>query len=1029
MRLVRMTFENPYLVLVGALAIVVLGVTVLMRIPVDVLPVFQAPAVQVLTLYPGMPTEVMERDITNRLERWTSQAVGISRQESRTLTGVSVVRDYFRSDIDPNAALSQVSSLAMSDLYYLPPGTIPPMVMPFDPTASQPLCLLAVSSETLDETSLYDVAYFEMRNLLSGTPGVIAPAVYGGRLRRILIYVERAKLEALGMSPMDVVNAVRSYNVLIPTGDANLGRLNYQVTSNAMVPEISALNDIPLRYQDGRAVLVRDVGQARDSYAIQTNAVRIGGKRAVYIPIYRQPGANTIQVVEGIRSALPGIQQRVTNGAQLKLEVLIDQSVYARESISGLVFEGALGAALAALVVLLFLGSVRAMLVITITLPLSLLCSVLGLYAAGQSLNVMTLGGLALAVGILMDNGIVVLENTARHLRMGKSPAEAAQDAAMEVADPVLVASLTLAVVFAPVTLLTGIGKFLFTPLALAVILAIAASYVMSMTVVPACATFLEHKPAPPLAERLFHPLQQLYEAALSRSLRARPLVLLLISLLFLASMALIPLLGTELFPQIDSGQLMVQLRAASGTRMQLTEELAQQAEAVVREVVGEPNLQMVVANVGILYDWPAAYTPNSGPHDAFLLAQLTRSRQITAQEAARRLRAELPRRLPGVEISVSTGGLVSSALNFGLPSPINVQVEGPSLATSRQIAEALTERIRLVPGAVDVRIQQRLDYPQIDVQVDRLRAASVGLTQEAVVQNIITALNSSTTFLPSFWIDERNGNHYFIGATYREEDIRSLETLQDIPITDTRSRGAIPLRSLATLGQKQAAVESNHVNIRRVIDVFANVDRTDVGRVAARVEKLLERARPGLPEGYSVYLRGEVSSMKESFANLSFGLALALVLLYLVMVVQFRSFADPLVVLLSAPVGWIGVALILLATGTTLNVQSFMGIIMMMGLAVAYSILMVDFANNLVAQGRDRISAVHEACSIRLRPILMTSLAALLGFLPVALDSSQPNSAMARAVIGGLLTSTFLKLFLVPILYTYLHKIPGRKS
>ncbi|MEW6279690.1 MAG: efflux RND transporter permease subunit, partial [Candidatus Eremiobacterota bacterium] len=759
----RAALRNPYLVVVCALAIVVLGGTVLARIPVDVLPVFRSPAVQVLTLYPGMPTEVMERDITNRIERWTSQAVGISRQESRTLTGVSVVRDYFRPDIDPNAALSQVSSLATSDLYYLPPGTIPPMVMPFDPTASQPLCLLAVSSDSLDETALYDVAYFEMRNLLSGTPGVVAPAVYGGRLRRILIYVDRDKLQAYGMSAMDVVHGVRAFNVLIPTGSAQIGPLDYQVVSNAMVADVSQLNDIPLRWRDGRPVLVRDVGEAVDSYAVQTNAVRIGGKRAVYIPIYRQPGANTIQVVEGIRSALPGIAQRVTNGKLLKLEVLIDQSVYARDAISALEFEGLLGAALAALVVLLFLGSARATLLVALSLPLSLLAAVLGLHAGGQTLNVMTLGGLALSVGILMDNAIVVLENTVRHLSMGKPPRVAARDAALEVADPVLVASLTLAVVFAPVAFLTGIGKFLFTPLALAVILAIAASYVLSMTLVPAaCAAFLTAPTAPPLAERIFHPFQRAYERALEGCLAARPVVLGAIAGLFAVSMAAIPLLGRELFPQLDGGQFMIGLRAPSGTRMERTEEVAERVEAVVREVISPGDLQMAVTNVGILYDWPAAYTPNSGPHDAFVLIQLSRHRQGTAQHYARVLRSTLPARFPGLEFSFNTGGLISSALNFGLPSPINVQVEGPSLSRSRQIAEVVQEHVRQIPGAVDVRIQQRLDYPQIHLEVDRLRAASVGVSQEAVVKNVITALNSSITFLPSFWVDEKNGNHYF---------------------------------------------------------------------------------------------------------------------------------------------------------------------------------------------------------------------------------------------------------------------------
>ncbi len=1028
MGLVRLALRNPYAVIVLCLAILVIGMTTLGNIPVDILPQFKTPAVQILTLYPGMPTDVVERDISNRLERWTSQASGISRQESRSLIGVSVVKDYFRSDIDPNAALAQVSSLAMSDLYYLPPGTIPPMVMPFDPTASQPLCLLALSSDTLDETALYDVAYFQVRNLLSGTPGVIAPAVYGGRLRRIMIYVDKDKLAARGLSPMDVVNAVRGQNVMIPTGDAKIGDYDYQIVSNAMVPNVKALNDIPIKYENGKPIFVRDVGEAKDSYAIQTNAVHVGGKRAVYIPIYRQPGANTIQVVDGIKAAIPGIQQRVTSGKQIRMDVIVDQSIYVREAISSLEKEGILGAVLAAAMILLFLGSVRSTLIIAVSLPLSVLAAFIALSFTGQTINAMTLGGLALATGMLMDNGIVVIENTFRHLEMGKSARQAARDGALEVAVPVLVATLTICIVFAPVVFLTGIGKFLFTPLSLAVIFALAASYLLSMLVVPAaCARFLKAPPvghAPPrksLFERGFDAFQRGYVRMLALAMGHRLLTLAGVAFAFGLSLLILPLLGQELFPQIDSGQFMVLVRAPSGTRMEKTEETARQVEDVVRRTVPASDLKMVVANVGLLYDWPAAYTPNAGPHDAFVLVQLKETHGKSAQEYADLLRRSLPQQVPGAQFAFDTGGLVSSALNYGLPSPIDIQVEGASLETAHKIAEVVREHIAQIPGAVDVRIQQKLDYPQISLNVDRTRAASIGLTQDDVVKNVVTALNSSTTFLPSFWIDEKSGNHYFIGATYREKDINSRDTIADIPITSKTQKTAIPLRNIATMGTGKAPVEVNHVNIRRVTDIYANVRGRDIGAVSREAQRVLSRLQ--LPEGYTVNLRGEISSMQESFGSLAFGFGLAVLLVYLVLVAQFRSFIDPFIVMFSVPPGLIGVTLILWLTGTTLNIQSLLGVIMVVGLTVSYSVLIVDFANQRLAEGLTPRDAVMEAARVRLRPILMTSLAAILGLIPMALRSGEANMPLARAVIGGLLVSTLVKLFLLPILYSYLKR------
>jgi multidrug efflux pump subunit AcrB len=1022
---VNWAFRYPYTVAVLVLALLLVGFSVLGRIPMDILPAFKTPAVQILTLYPGMPTDIVERDITNRLERWTSQANGIARQESRSLSGVSIVRDFFRDDIDSNTAMSQVSSLAMSDLYYLPPGTIPPMVMPFDPTASLPLCLLAVSSDSLDETEVYDIAYFQVRNQLSGVSGVIAPAVYGGRLRRIFAYADRHKLMARNLSLMDVVDALRDQNVFIPTGNAKIGDFDYQIESNGMVDKVSDMADIPIRYRDGKPIFVRDVAEIKDSFAIQTNLVRINGKRAVYLPVYRQPGANTIEVVDGIRKALPGILQRVSQGDKLKVEVIMDQSVIVRKAIRALALEAALGTILAGFMVFAFLGSWRATGITLACLPVSLLAAVMVLYGRGQTINSMTLGGFSLAVGMLMDNAIVVLENTARHLHMGKEPRQAAQEAAREVASPVLVATLTLCVVFLPVFLMVGMGKFLFAPLALAVVFALLASYLLSITLVPLLCAHLYHPSQDEhgLLEGVLNRLQSAYASSLGWALKARSLVLLAIFGGLLVSLLLLPLLGQELFPSVDSGQLVVSMRAPSGTRVEKTEKLAIQLEEGIREIIPAGDLKMVVANIGILYDWPAAYTPNGGPHDAFVLVQLASRSTRSASDYVVKLRKQLPARMAGVTLSFDSGGLVSSALNMGLPSPINVQVEGPSLETARTIALVARDQIAALRGAVDVRIQQNLDYPQLKVNIDRYKAASVGLTSLEVVQNLVSAVSSSVTFMPSFWLDHKSGNHYFLGVTYKEQEIVNADTLADVPLTGNNQARSLSLRGVATMSQGKAPAEVNHLNIRRVTDVFANVEGRDVGAVAAEVEQILERIRPGLPSGYSIVLRGEVNLMKDSFRGLLSGLGLAVVLVYLVLVAQFRSFKDPFIILLAVPTGLIGVLWMLWATSTSLNIPSLMGMVMTVGLSVAYSILIVDFAKEREARGLSATVAVQEACSVRLRPILMTSVAAILGLIPMALQPGEANMPLARAVIGGLAVSFVIKLYLVPVLYTLLRK------
>ena len=885
--MVQGSLKNPHAVIVASLTVLLLGAVAVTRIPTDILPAFETPAVQVLTLYPGMPAEVMEKDITSRLERWTGQANGIVRQEARSMNGVSVVRDYFRSDIDPNTALSQVSSLAVADLYYLPPGTVPPMIMPFDPTASMPLCLLSVSSPTFDETRLYDVAYFELRNRLQGIRGVIAPAVYGGRIRRVLAYVDRDRLAARNLSPMDVVDTLKRFNTFIPTGNAKIGEFDYQINANGMVVEIDQMNQFPIRVGKGGApVYIGDVGRVEDTHQIQTNIVRVNGRRQVYIPIYRQPGANTIAVVDGIKETIGYLLERLPKG--INLNVVLDQSIYVRRAIASLEREAVLGAALAGLMIWVFIGSVRSTFVIMLSVPLSVMAAIACLFFTGDSLNAMTLGGLTLAVGRLLDDSIVVLENTHRHVAMGKTAEQAALEGAAEVRMPIFAATIVTVVVFAPVVFLTGIGRFLFSPLALSVTFAMLASYVVALTVVPVyCARFLRRgrgavAEESGFSERFSQGLQQAYGASLRWMLDRKALTLSVVALLAALSVPLYTRIGTELFPQLDTGQFTIQMRAPSGTRIERTEKYVAEVEQTIRDVIAPEDLQILISNTGVLYDWPAAYTRNAGPMDCSLMVQLHEDHSVPSFEYVRRLRHIFRERFPLLEMSFETGGMISSAINFGRPSPINVQIQGNRLEVAQQIAREIKSIVETVPGATDVRIQQKLDYPQLTLDIDRSKAAFLGVNAEEAVKNIVTSLNSSVNFDPAFWIDEANGNHYFVGAQYREDDIDSVDTILDIPITGIdqeraasamsklfrpaprsaagrNARAPVLLRNIATISRTTAPTEVTHLNISRVTDVYANVQGRDIGSVAAEIEEKLEGKQ--WPEGYRVTIRGEVAS------------------------------------------------------------------------------------------------------------------------------------------------------------------------
>jgi multidrug efflux pump subunit AcrB len=1044
---VKSALKNPYAITVAALVCLVAGTVSVLNVPVDILPVFRSPGVLVMTFYSGMPANVIERNITNRMERWCGQATGVQRVESKSMVGVSIVRLYFRDDIDPAAALTEVNSLALSTLPTLPPGTLPPIVRPFDPTATLPLSILSVSCPTgeLSETELQDLARIDLRNQLGGLPGVIAPTVFGGRERTIMVYVRPDDMETRQISPLDIVHALRSHNAMLAAGTAKFGDEEVQLDSNAMVHEVKQLNELPLKIVGDKQVYLKDVAEAKDKSLIQTALVRIDGRAQVYVPIYRQQGASSLAVVDSVKEALPLMKDRAPEGVEL--DVVMDQSIYVRQAIESLIHEGLFGAVLAAVMILVFLGSIRSTLIATMSIPLAVLAAIAALLATGNTINAMTLGGLALAVGPLVDNAIVVLENTHRHLSMGKSPGVAAADGAGEVAQPAVVATLSTIIVLVPLALMPGMGKFLFRPLSLAVAFAMIASLFLALTFVPArCAAWLRGHPGHAgddphptgFGTRLHHRIElvflgftRMYEALLGVALRHRWFVLTSVALLFLVSLALLFGIGQEFFPQVDSGQLTIFIRCPTGTKLETTNERVGKFENFIRQVIPEEDVRMIVSELGVTTNWSAAYTPNSGPQDAVIKVQLADERTRTSQEYASdlrqafHLRQESDPEFADLRISFDTGGMVSAALNYGATSPIEIQVIGTNMQQSYRKGREIRNLVAAVPGTADVRIHQRLDYPQMMIEIDRKKADTLGLDVRDVFQTVTTVLNSSIQVDRNFWIDPKSGNQYFIAVQYEEKPETKLEEVKNISLRGPRSNEVVKLGTLVQFRRLDAGpAEMIHDNLSNVVSILVNTEGRDIGSVAGDIREALRDVE--LPKGTVVRISGEYERMIDSFKNLGGGLALAAILVYLLMVAQFRSYLSPLIIMFAVPLGLIGVLFTLFLTRTTLNVQSLMGVIFMVGIVVANSTLLVDFANKQRGLGATVQKAIRTAAAIRLRPILMTFLATFLDLLPMAIGmgkGSEANVPLARAVVGGLLASTCLTLFVVPILYTLFNR------
>jgi hydrophobic/amphiphilic exporter-1 (mainly G- bacteria), HAE1 family len=1026
----------PYFIIVCCLIVALVGGVVLFRMPVDLFPPINIPVVVVATFYSGMPPEQIETDITGRFERFFTLGSNIDHIESRSLPGVSLIKVYFQPSTDPDADLGEVSNLAMADLRKLPPGTLPPVVLRFD-ASSLPVCLITLKGQGLNETELRDLGQYNVRNQVANVPGASVPQPFGGRYRQIMVYVDPLKLEAHQLSVMDVVRTVNDSNLILPSGDVRIGPIDYNLYTNSQLPNTGEINRLPLKTVNGASVLVQDVGKAQDAHEIQTNVVRVDGQNSVYLPILKQGGdTNTIAIVKGVKRAVADLTDVPK---ELTAKVVFDQSIFVKKAIENLLHEGGIGLILTGVMILLFLGSMRATMAVFLSIPLSALAAFLAISAGGGTVNTMVLGGLALAFSRLIDNSVVVLENIFRHLEMGESPAEAAEKGGQEVSLAVLAATIATAIVFFPVMFLTGVSRFLFTALASAVVLSLLASYLVAMTVVPLfCAKLIrggdlvhEHEVSTSYFGRVverfnryFENLVRHYDHTLGRSLlrpAATAMGLVGVSLL---SLSLYPLLGVAYFPRTDPGQFVINLKAPSGTRLELTQNAVQQAEALIRKTVPPNELGMIVSNIGITPGFSAIYTPNSGQHTAFVQVSLKDDHKVGSYEYMNRVRTALRRELPQLSTYFQSGGLVDSVLNLGLPAPIDVQVSGMDLDKTYSLAAQLANQIRRVKGVNDVLIPQDVDYPALRLNIDRQRASLVGVSQKEVVDNVITALTSNQMIAPSFWVDPKTGNDYMLTVQYPENEVRSLSDLKQIPIRAANGQRTTQLDSVADIKAIESPTEVDHYQLRRVIDVYVAPSKEDLGDVANAIDHIVNQTE--LPPGIRVQLRGSVQGMRTSFKSFGVGLILAVVLVYLILVAQFASFVDPFIILLAIPPGLAGVLLFLLLTGTTLNIMSLMGIVMMVGIVVSNSILIVEFTRQLRAQGTSLRQATAVASRLRLRPVLMTSLATLLGLIPMAMKlgtGSEAYAPLARSIIGGLLVSVVVTVYLVPAAYLWIHR------
>ncbi len=1055
----RFALRYPYLIVVLCLIICVVGATSLLQMPVDLFPPIKIPVVVVVTFYSGMAPEQIENDITGQFERMFTLAPGLDHMESRSLTGISLIKVYFQPGSNPDLDAASVANLAMSTMRYLPPGTLPPIVMPFD-ASSLPVCLVTLKGEGLTEAQLRDLGQFTIRNQMAGVPGASLPPAFGGRYRQIMVYVDPLKLEAHELSVMDVVHSVNEANLILPAGDVKIGPYDYTVYADGQINSMRDLNLVPLKTVGEASgtvmvpertsrdipssVLVRDVGKAVDASQIQYNIVRVNGQHSVYLPVVKLGGnANTIAVVNGVRKV---ISKLLDVPKQLVTQVVFDQSVFVKTAIETLVHEGAIGLIMTGLMILIFLGSMRATAAVFLSIPLSALAAFIALALGGSTINSMILSGLALAFSRLIDNSVVVLENIYRHLEMGEPPEVAAERGGEEVALPVLAATLTLVVVLFPVTMLYGVSKFLFGALGLSLVLSLFASYFVAMTVVPLyCAKLIkghqsheasasaegDHAKPVGFGQRFnawfnghFTRMLDGYEKHLGVAL-LRPLsTVLAISGVFVLSLGLYPLIGKSYFPRTDPGQFVISLKAPSGTRIELTDKLVGQVEDIVRDVVPKHDLKIIVSNIGTTPGFNSILNPNSCPSTAVVQVGLNENRKLSSFAYMDLVRARLKRDLPQVSAYFQTGGLVDAILNQGMPAPFDIQVSSMDLAAAHNIANNIAQQVRVLPGVSDVLVPQDVDYPSLKLQVDRERASELGLSAKDVVDSVITALTSDQMIAPSYWIDPQTGNNYFLTVQYPENIVNNLADFGTMPLRAPNLKVPTRLDSVVHISHIQTPTEVDHYQIRRTVDVYVAPKGEDLSKVYAAVQKIIGKTH--LPENMTVTVRGTVQAMRDSFQSFAIGLTLSVILVYLILVAQFRSFVDPFLILLAVPPGLTGVLLMLFLTGTPISVMSLMGVLLMVGISVTDSILIVEFINRLREEGRSLREAVVLGPRVRLRPVMMTTLATAIGLIPMAAKmgtGSEAYAPLARALIGGLSVSAAQAIFLVPAFYFLIYR------
>ncbi len=1051
MWIVRLALRRPYTFVVMAVLIAVLGGIAIVSTPKDIFPYINIPVASVVWSYGGLsPQEMADRIVTISERAMTTTVNDIEHMESTSYNGVAVVRVFFQPAAKIEMAIAQMTAISQTILRPLPPGTFPPNIIKYD-ASSVPILQLGIASDTLSEAQLYDYGQNFIRTQLATVQGASVPLPFGGKSRAIMVDLDPNAMFAKRLSATDVSNAINLQSLILPAGTAKVGDREYFVRMNSSPDTVAGINDLPIKTVNGATVYVRDVAQVRDGYTVQSNIVRTNGRRAALLTVLKSGAASTLDIVRDIKNELPRIMAGLPK--ELRLTELFDQSLFVRAAISDVMREAVLAAVLTGLMILLFLGSWRSTVIVCVSIPLSILTSLMILSTIGQTINVMTLGGMALAVGILVDDATVAIENIHRNIAMKKPLTRAILDGTQQIAVPALVSTLAICIVFVPVLLLSGAAKFLFTPMAMAVVFAMLASYLLSRTLVPTMVHYMlpsemelyqEGEEGPEAGRkgffwrihhafnRGFQRLRGIYRSALDWSLDHRAVVLILFLVFFAGSLQLMFLVGRDFFPYVDSGQMRLHVRAPEGTRIEETERIFARVEEEIRRMIPAEELKTILDNIGL----PSgginlAYgdTATIGPFDGEILISLNPEKHAPTQEYERILRGELSHKFPEEIFFFQAANITNQILNFGIPAPIDVQVTGRNVTANYEIATQIERQMAKIPGAADVHLRQELHSPTLNVDVDRTKAGQVGLTQRDVANSMFISLSSSGQVAPNQWLNPANGVSYQITVQTPQYRVDSFDALQRTPITGTGSAPPQLLENLVSLRRSTTMSIVNHYNVQPIYDVYANVDRSDLGSVASGVYRVVKEITPKLPQGSFIRVRGQVETMESSFVRLGFGLMFAILLVYLLMVVNFQSWLDPFIILMAVPGALSGILWMLFLTETTFSVPSLMGCIMSIGVATANSILLVVFANDLRREeGAGARASALSAGFIRLRPVLMTALAMIIGMLPMAFgfgEGGEQNAPLGRAVIGGLIIATFSTLFFVPVVYSYLRKKP----